>query len=505
MSTFETLAQLDAKLVAAGHYPLTPWWAETLRGWYQHPSARTLVARVGRGGTKSHVSAKVALNEALFGSWSVPPGERHFFAFASATKDEASQRLALLESFLTALGIGYERKGDTLLLASRPTGFRVFAADVAAASGYRCIGYAADELSKWISGSEFSNPAIEVITSMDSMCVTHGDRVRRLLVSSPFSIIDHHAERFALGNTDYQLTAHAPTWIANPSVTEEQTRKLARHNERLWRREYAAIPDAAVGAAFNAEAFEPLFGYLQGRMVVRDRICALDPSQLRGDRFVAMFASVCEPIKGPSEQLVIGGVPQTRIVDDGLGGSYVSPVWEPRIDHPLVSVDAILSWGDTDAKRMDVIDVVDSVASECKRRGINKVVSDQCVFSMIGGQLQRKGITFKEYSWTQESKEQAVTLLNVMARSRTLALPASAPELKRELNIITARATHTGRYSYDTNGRDFASALISLSHALGDPDVLGHYERSLRLAGLPHAMRRHRHEVTRTNVTENQY
>lgn len=495
-STYETLAQLDQRLATAGHHPLTPWWQAQLKRWYEHPTARTLVARVGRGGTKSHVSAKVALTEALFGAWAVPPGERHYFAFASASKDEAAQRLALLESFLRALRVKYERSGDTIKLTSRPVGFRVFAADIAAASGFRCIGYTADELSKWASGSEYASNAVEVITSMDAMCVTHADTVRRLLVSSPFSTVDHHAERYALGDTEFQLTATAATWVANPSLSEEQTRALARHNERLWRREYAAIPDQALGSAFDGEEFEHCYGLLKGRMVQRDAICALDPSQLRGDRYVAMFAHVLEPVKGPPQQLMINNVPQTKIVDDPVGGLIVVPIMEPRIDHPIVAVTEIMSWGDSASSKMDVVDVTNELAEACKARGIKKVVSDQCLFSAIGGQLQRKGIQFKEYHWNPDSKEQAVTLLNLMARARSLSLPHHI-ELKREIGIVQARAMPSGRYHFDTNGRDHVSALITLAHALGDPDVLGHYERSLRLSGVSHSMNRQRHETPR--------
>jgi hypothetical protein len=154
---------------------------------------------------------------------------------------------------------------------------------------------------------------------------------------------------------------------------------------------------------------------------------------------------------------------------------------------------------------MDVIDVVDDVIAECKRRDIKKCVSDQCVFSTIAGQLQRSQIAFKEYHWNPESKEQSITLLNLMARSHGISLPVTPTELKREIGLTMARATPAGRYHYDTNGRDHVSALITLAHALGDPEVLGHHEKSLRLSGLAHSPTRHRHEVRLTGGAENIY
>src|SRR5688500_12207996 len=100
---FAQLLLLDAELARHGFPPLTEWWREEFRRFYEHPMARTWAGRVGRGGIKSTSLAKLALCEVLFGSFAVPPGEIHYFAFISTRVDEASQRIRLLEAFLTAL------------------------------------------------------------------------------------------------------------------------------------------------------------------------------------------------------------------------------------------------------------------------------------------------------------------------------------------------------------------------------------------------------------------
>ena len=61
-ATIATLRQTDERLVRAGHHPLTDVWLEQLTRFYAHSTATTLVAQVGRGGVKSHTSAKVALS-----------------------------------------------------------------------------------------------------------------------------------------------------------------------------------------------------------------------------------------------------------------------------------------------------------------------------------------------------------------------------------------------------------------------------------------------------------
>lgn len=241
-ASFASLQLLDENLVRAGHHGLTPFWREQTRRLYESGLA-TLIGRVGRGGAKSHTSAKVALNEVLFGDWRIPPGERHYWAFVSARKDEAEQRIVLLESFLRALGIAFSTKGGTISLRDRPRGFKVFACNIGAVSGFRCLGYSADELAKW--NVEGVNPSAEVCASLNAMTVTHPGS-KRLLISSPLGLTDYHAQRFDQGDTDEQMTAHAPSWVANPGGISEADTRTAEPDDRVWAREYAAIPGSGV-------------------------------------------------------------------------------------------------------------------------------------------------------------------------------------------------------------------------------------------------------------------
>ena len=278
-ATFESLLELDGALVAADHHPLTPWWRAQMRRFYEHPTARTFVAQVGRGGIKSHTSAKVALNETLFGDWRVPPGETHFWAFVSRSKDEASQRLQLLEQFLRDLHVPFDSDGDQIVLRDEPRGFRVFGCSIGAVSGFRSFGYSADELSKW--SVEGVNPSEEVCVSLNAMSVTHPG-ARQLLVSSAFGMLDYHFDRHAEGDKRDQLVANAPTWVANPSVSQEQTRRLER-NPKIWAREYAAQPQAGASSAFDANAIAESFCPRDTTARRDRRIIVLDPSSGRKD------------------------------------------------------------------------------------------------------------------------------------------------------------------------------------------------------------------------------
>jgi len=46
---------------------------------------------------------------------------------------------------------------------------------------------------------------------------------RMYISSSAFSNLDYHFDLFEAGDTAAQLVAYAPTWEANPSVTEAET------------------------------------------------------------------------------------------------------------------------------------------------------------------------------------------------------------------------------------------------------------------------------------------
>jgi hypothetical protein len=403
---------------------------EHLERLYSHPSARTLVARVGRGGTKSHVSTKVSLNEVLFGDWKIPPGEVHFWACASINKDEAAQRLQLIERFLLDLGEEYDRDGDAIVLPSRRLGWRVFACQIGAVSGFRCIGFTADELTKWRSADRLANPAGEVCASLNAMTVTH-PRARRLLVSSPLGMVDYHYKRFALGDTEQQLTCSAPTWVANPSVTEEQTHEL-EPDERVWAREYAAIPQAGALAVFEPDAVARAFQALPSPAVGGRRVGIIDASSGKSDTW---SWAVC------GWRLVEG---KPRLVFervDGFEGSF----WRQ------LSGDAVVA----------------SISDSFKAAGVHTVHGDQRESLMIRSAFRRHGLRFVEHPWTAPNKERAVSTVRRWLADNLLSLPEHE-ELRDELLMFEERTTTSGGFTFGARGEfhdDYVALLLTAAIA----------------------------------------
>lgn len=425
-ATFATLTNLDAQLVRASKgtiKPLTAFWARELKRFYEHPTAKSFVASAGRGSAKSHTSAKVALNELLSGSWAVPRGEMHWFAFVSVNKTEAAQRLKLLREFLDTLRIAYDAAGDSIALRNRPVGFRVFAAEVGGVSGFRCFGYALDEAAK-LEGANSVNPAAEIAASLDSMTITHAN-ARRLLVSSPWDLANFFQELHDRGDTDTQVTCHAASWEANPDAITLETARAKSQSDQYFLREYAAIPGNNENTALDAADVLATFARAPGGNP-RASFIVLDPATLKGagDRFT--YALGHEHANG-------------TLSLSGFGGS----------------------------NRVTFSEMTATILGLARRHGVKRVYSDQREEAGLKSVFERAGLHFTAYPWSEPSKAQAVQLVRRAMREGALALAEHA-ELKRELLGLKSKLSPSGRELYPLNGRDYASLIVSTFHGVAE-------------------------------------
>ncbi len=339
MST--ALRRIAGQLEAAGVPPLSTWWLEQCDRFYSHPTARTLVACVGRGGDKTRTSVVMAIAEVLAGEFRIAPGERHYFTHVSENRDEAAKTLGVLESYLRILHVPFTRTGDTIELTEQPRGFRVLACRVGAVSGWRCIGWTADECAKWT--DEGSDPSAEVIASIRAMTVTHSG-ARGRMISSPLATLGHFFEAWHAGDTAEQLTAHATSWVANPSIGEEQTRALER-DPRKWSREYEAIPQEAHEEAL----FDP---------AIVDRATRAQAGDVPPERGVSYLAAMDPSLGRNAWTFVIAGL---RMV----GGRRKASI--------------VLSkeWRAPKGETLDPAAVLSSIAQLARPYGVSTVLTDQ--------------------------------------------------------------------------------------------------------------------------------
>ncbi len=261
---FARLCELDDLLAAKGFPRMSPWWRDVLGRFYQSKK-RWLVLRVGRRGGKSSTLCRMAVVEVLWGHYAIPPGDVGHWAFISTTREEASARLLTIRAILDALRVRYRPVENGVVLEGRNVGFKTYVATIAGVSGFTAIGFTADELAKWKDKDTGANPANEVLKSLKPAMATVPNS-KGILSSSPFSTIDAHAEAFDAGDSEFQMCAAAPTWKANPTITEAMTKEL-EEDEATRLREYGAVPmsagthyffdHAAIEAAVHPTLFLP--------------------------------------------------------------------------------------------------------------------------------------------------------------------------------------------------------------------------------------------------------
>jgi hypothetical protein len=245
--------EVDRKLVAKGFPPTSPWWRDTIERWYRS-GKRQAVLRVGRRGGKSSSLSRLAVVEALYGHHHIPPGDIGVGAVISTRNDEAGARLTTIAAILDALGVAHKPWGkgvDGIKLVGRRLGFRVFSASVQGVSGFTAIFVLCDEVAKWKDKDTGANPASEVLKSVRPTMATQPES-RIVLSSSPFGMVDAHFDAFEEGETDLQITSHAATWEANPSLTEAETHVL-EPDEGAWLREYKAVPQAELESSLLSD------------------------------------------------------------------------------------------------------------------------------------------------------------------------------------------------------------------------------------------------------------
>jgi hypothetical protein len=478
-ATFSSLLQLDRALALAGHHPLTLWWRNQLDRFYAHPTAHTLVARVGRGGAKSHTSAKVALNETLFGDWRIPPGERHYWAFASRTKDEASQRLTLLQCFLRDLGVAFDVNGDEIALRDLPRGFRVFACQIGAVSGFRCYGYSADELAKW--QAEGRHPGEEVCVSLDAMTITHGG-ARRLPISSAFGTLDHHAKLYELGNTERQIVACATSWEANPDGITEERARAAASSERVFLREYCSIPQADASAAWPPDVVQRAFRPLPANegLSPAGAFGVDDPSSGRRDAWVSMVARMY--LRAPTPEFLTREVPFPW-TDRRTG--RMARGYEPLLDRdgrpipnpdyrgpspPLLVVEHFEAIEGAFWQGLPASELVKQRAAMYRSRGVSTVFGDQREAYLLESAYRAQGIRYIPLAWSAENKGRSVERLRRWLAEETIILPANE-RLRRELLGFQEKILPSGHITFEGRTTDDHVAVL-VTMALADVEGL---------------------------------
>jgi hypothetical protein len=225
---------------------MSPFWVKTIALCY-FANRKNQLFRVGRRGGKSSSICRVAIYEATEGEHEIPMGDTGVFAIISALLPQAKDRIKTLTDLCDALDIEYKPTLTTISFKKHRTEIRCFAATKEAVVSFTCIGAICDEEALW-TDEDGSNPAAYILENLRPTTATM-PHAKLWHISAPWSTLDIHYQAFEKGLQPDQICFYAPTWEANPTITEEGTH-LLEPDEPTWERQYKAIPAAADESKF---------------------------------------------------------------------------------------------------------------------------------------------------------------------------------------------------------------------------------------------------------------
>jgi hypothetical protein len=454
--------RIDAQLAARGFHPTSEAWMRTLEAFWLS-DRRRLVIRKGRQGGGSTTMARVAAITGLFGKHRIAKGSRGVFAFVSIRKDEAAERLENIAQVFDAIGVKYERTEYELVLVGKPILFRSLTCTTRE-RGTTMIGLVEDEMSSWSNSDGSANPASEVDSALTPALITQANG-RIYSISSPLGSLDYHAELFDLGDTAHQMTACGPSWFWNPTLSEADTHDL-QPNERVWRREFAAIPSASASSVFSEEALRACFVPQPRLRKVSNTIMAIDANSGGQCDFAFAIGAWCQRVWSGDWKDKWVCRPIIRSKGDGLIGPAndripiqpLTPNPDYGSDKLVFVVEAVGAFTD---KSLAAADIVGELAALDRKLSIVDVVGDQREQYALASMFKAEGLRFTPIPWTAPLKVETVSHGARLIEERRIVFPADE-SLLREMLQFEERITPSG-ISYAGKGRtDRTSAILTL-------------------------------------------
>lgn len=423
--------RLDKMLAAAGWHATSPFFLKELLR-FVGAVVVSWVMVIGRRGGKSSFLCRLGVAQAVFGEWSVPQGDVGVIAVVSVSLAEAKQRLRTVKEILDAIGEPYSATSERIRLHRRPAEFRALACSLSGVVGFTALAILCDEVGGWRDDTG-SNPARDVIDKLSPTMLTVSSAFM-VLSSAPDSIHTLHHERFLQGNNEHQIVSHGASWIANPTLSKEQTIQL-EPNERVWSREFAAIA--------SEHQAEPL---LNKEAVVRALSDNVDRGRTIGKRVVCLDPS------------------------SGTGGdafTYVVGGWNEREDGKrLICIDEANGQRGPFAHFIRPDEIIRTrVRSMVCSYGATEVYSDQHLAPLVEAECKLLSLDFKSFPFTHENKQDAVRKLALMLEQDQLVLPRGNGWLRQELLGFTEKISKLGKTTWEARGKkhdDMVSALLIL-------------------------------------------
>lgn len=469
---------LDKVLVEHGFIETPPVWWEIIER-FERSQKRRLVIRKGRRvGASTMIAPRQVVCEALWGEHYHTPGTPALvYAFLSVTKEEAANRLTGIKAILDVLDIDYSSRGSEIELHDFPALFKVVPANYRRAVGETVAFCWCDELTRWIDDKLSKNPASEVVQSIAPALGTLVN-AKMWLVSSALGHEDYHAQQYSLGETAGQCTAFGATWDLNPTLSEEETKTL-EPDEKIWLREYAAVPQGSDTDAFPFELIQ--FALTRGWPVepFRQRgIITTDFSSGMNDDTVRVFAGWKNGLKFTHHvdkgRVFQNGTGQDRTdwfdfedVEIGYGKTRKNPIFKPAfqaVKNPQLCFGPFHAWERWYEKGITLEHICHEIADHAKQTGAWWAVGDIHQDRGIEIFLSKEGIRFEPEAVTTVKKTKAAVRFRNLLASRQVCFYEDDKILRSQLGGFREVVTPNGiKFTGKVNGAkdDYVGAILN--------------------------------------------
>jgi len=276
-----------------------------------------------------------------------------------------------------------------------------------------------------------------------------------------------------------------PAEQLNPAYwTAERIERIRRTAPRTFTMHVQNEFGGAENAVITKAELDPcISAMLPAGLLASEAMCAIDSSALKRDGFCGLFAFFARP--DPTPRVQIHRTPDGSEIEVRDEYGYLVTVKTPK--KTFLRVEEVFGFEPSKLRTLRIEDVIDHLAARCHAWGVRTVFADHFEQTALAGLLSQRGIRLKAYHWTEDSKTDAIggSLRRYVREGTYSQIPHQ--KLYEELLSIREVPRAGGKWGYDTGGKDFAAALISLFHGLADPDVVNvSADPSVRIQGAPH-------------------
>jgi hypothetical protein len=404
---------------------------------------------IGRRGTKSTIAAVLALAAAFDTSTDTKlgPGEDAFIIISAPTQDGCTTIMQMIAGRLDYAKIGYQKTGKEIRIEGRPVIIRITVANEVAPRGKSVKLAILEEAQMLPSNEDASGSDTEVVAAIKGALINLKGRLIKIGTPWIKAGVLWNDYKLHFGKVDHDtLVLNAPTWVANPTITKEETQK-AISDPRLWRREFGAEFSEGQGNFLLESDIERATGdYVNDKPRIHGIGYAMSIDWATRNDFCCVVVCHREVIdQGPQK------APKDLLVVDCIR------FYEPPAKGETIHAESI----------------VRNIVESNRRYGGPVILRDIYSGDVLDALFRQYAVKTQEVSSSVAAQAKRFSALGARFRTGSIKLPNNVPEAVKQLSLLEETLHQKGRVEYSVPSKsghdDFPDALSYLC----DPLVLG--------------------------------